>query len=441
MARVRYATPEDDAEAVPPDQRCIWPGCARRRAPGRASGSGRQKEYCEKADRPENGGGPEHTARNRWALRERAQRDRDWPASGPGGSAGGEAGEDAGHGPGLAGDEAGNGGEEDRAVRPGMPLTRAKLHAADLLEQARRQHGQALEALAAERDLYARLGEQLQVLADPAALDLEIAAVTLKAGREVSQAAEDAARARQEQLTARRERDEAVRARRDADQALAARTAELEAEHDRLLREALDAGLRAGRAEELAARARTAADEALHASEAARRAAEQAMAEAARQVSEAAGRADAAAVRADEAIRAAEERASAERQRADEQADRAARQAAEAIAAARADAEAARGHAQAASAEAAAARAEAAAAAERAASEAARRQGQQDRIAQLEAAGTAFRQEADRLRAARDRDITRLEVAHREAIDAERARARRAEAELDALRAERRPGS
>ena len=68
MAEIVYATVEDDAETVPPELRCIWPGCRRRRAPGRAARSGRQKEYCLKADRQEaGGGGPVHNARNRWA--------------------------------------------------------------------------------------------------------------------------------------------------------------------------------------------------------------------------------------------------------------------------------------------------------------------------------------------------------------------------------------
>ena len=78
MVQIRYATAEDDAEDAPPGERCIWPGCRRRRAPGRAGGSGRQKEYCEKADRPAGGtgpgGGPVHNARNRWAARERTLR-------------------------------------------------------------------------------------------------------------------------------------------------------------------------------------------------------------------------------------------------------------------------------------------------------------------------------------------------------------------------------
>src|SRR6516165_12412375 len=69
MAEIVYATVADDAETVPAGLRCIWPGCTRRRAPGRTAGSGRQREYCLKADRPEAGGGPVHNARNRWAWR------------------------------------------------------------------------------------------------------------------------------------------------------------------------------------------------------------------------------------------------------------------------------------------------------------------------------------------------------------------------------------
>src|SRR5277367_482356 len=53
--------------AVPAELRCVWPGCTRQRAAGRATGSGRQKEYCLQADPPESGGGPVHNARNRWA--------------------------------------------------------------------------------------------------------------------------------------------------------------------------------------------------------------------------------------------------------------------------------------------------------------------------------------------------------------------------------------
>ena len=202
MGQIRYATQADDAQDVPADQQCIWPGCTRRRAAGRASGSGRRKEYCEKADRPDQGGGPEHNARNRWALRERGPRDGEVRDSAPGDL-----------GPGIS--APGDSGAADPGSRP---LTLAKLHAGELLDQARRQHAAALDALAAERELYSRLAEQFQVLADPATLDLEIAAVTLKAGREVSQAAEDAARARHAQLTAERERDAATRARTEAEQ-------------------------------------------------------------------------------------------------------------------------------------------------------------------------------------------------------------------------------
>ena len=126
-----------------------------------------------------------------------------------------------------------------------MPLTSAKLHATELLEQARRQQAAALAALAAERELYASLAGHLQAMADPAALDLEITAVTLKAGREVAQAAEDAARARHAQLTAQRDRDEAIAGRQEAERILAHRAAELDAERDRLLQDAL--GRRAAR--------------------------------------------------------------------------------------------------------------------------------------------------------------------------------------------------
>jgi len=175
MARIRYAAPEDDAQAVPADQRCIWPGCNRHRAPGRSSGSGRQPEYCEKANRPEDGGGPEHTARNRWALREREQREREQRERAQEAASADHA--DAGRSPGAegrTGQPAGD-GEQATAGRLGqyggtgqhggtghqhgaaLPLSAAKLHASDLLEQARRQHAGALAALAAERELYERL--------------------------------------------------------------------------------------------------------------------------------------------------------------------------------------------------------------------------------------------------------------------------------------------
>src|SRR5260370_29592 len=322
MVRIRYATPEDDAEEVPADQRCIWPGCTRRRAAGRAAGSGRQREYCEKASRPEDGGGPEHNARNRWALRERTLR-----AAGPGDGPRDAGLDDPGRrgaGPRDAGQQApdeGDPGAGAGAARGEMPLSAAKLHASDLLEQARRQHASALAALAAERELYARLAGQFEIMADPAALDLEIAAVPLKAGR-----------------------------------AVAARTGGRDQDGEGVVTGAGDAGRRADSAEERPSRARKDADQARREAEAARQdaarsreqaeraraeaaqsrqAAEQAKAGAARQVAEAAARADAAAVRADDAVRAAQERTSAERERADA-ASRAHAEAAQRLGAARA---------------------------------------------------------------------------------------------------------
>ncbi|HEY6789583.1 MAG TPA: hypothetical protein VI365_19970, partial [Trebonia sp.] len=433
---------------VPAEQRCIWPGCTRRRAAGRASGSGRQPEYCEKADRPGAGGGHEHNARNRWALRNQELRDKGLGGTGVRESR--EAGlDEPRQGPGPRREPAADGsGGGAGAVRDPMPLTYAKLHASELLDQARRQHAGALAALAAERETYARLGEQLQALADPAALDLEIAAVTLRAGREIAQAAEDAARARQAQLAAEQARDQAIAGRRDAERVLAERTAELEQERDVLIRDALAAALRADQAQEQAAEARAAAAESRQASEEDKRAAEVAKAEAARQVTEASARADAAAVRADEAVRAAQGRADAERERADADAERATRQVAAAQddaqaarrdgAEARAEARELRSRLTAASAGLTAARAEAEAARVRAADQQAR---QNADITRLAAVSDQLREDADRQRADRDRDLARLEAAHREAIEAERARTRRAEGEHDALRAGQPPAA
>ncbi len=460
MTRIRYATAEDDAEDVPPEERCIWPGCTRRRAPGRAGGSGRQKEYCEKADRPGThgtgrGGGPEHNARSRWAARERALRAAPGAATSQGEAvppAAAPQGSLAARDDSLATPAAIAPGEPGGDGPDAAPWTYAKLHATELLGRARRQHAAALEALTTERDLYARLAGQLQVLADPAALDLEIAAVTLRAGREVSQAAEDAARARQAQLTAQRERDEAIAGRRDAEALAASRTAELDAERDRLLREALDAGLRADAAVEQAADARQDADQARQDAGQATREAGQARQEAervkdaaARQVAEAAARADAAAVRADEAVRREQERATAERARADAHAQRAAEQVASAAAAAdkardeagaaRAQRDTARVEAGALRFELTALRAEATASAERAAQQSATLRAD---ISRLREEARQSRQDADRARAERDRDLARLEAAHRDAINAERARAVRAEGELDSLRAAQR---
>src|SRR5215469_2116343 len=93
MAEIVYATVADDAETVPAELRCIWPGCTRRRAPGRAAGSGRQREYCLKADRPDAGGGPVHNARNRWAWRRTASAAADGGSTVTGGSAPGDGGD------------------------------------------------------------------------------------------------------------------------------------------------------------------------------------------------------------------------------------------------------------------------------------------------------------------------------------------------------------
>src|ERR1700761_6583139 len=80
----------------PESETCIWPGCTRPRAPGRVSGSGRQKEYCLQADPPELGGGPGHNARNRWAVL------RGGPASPGSLTAGDEAAGESGDEPGSS---------------------------------------------------------------------------------------------------------------------------------------------------------------------------------------------------------------------------------------------------------------------------------------------------------------------------------------------------
>src|ERR1700733_12125263 len=209
-------------QAVPAEQRCVWPGCTRRRAAGRATGSGRQKEYRLQADPPEAGGSPVHNARNRWAsLRSAANRAAQHPADSPeetrGDGAGGigldfagSADVSAGH-PGT-----GTGGRESAgSVRDELLFSSTKKRASDLLEQARRQHAAATESLRAEHELYQRL----RALPDPPSLDLEIAAVASRAGASVAQAEEDAARARRAQLAAERERDDAARLRAHADSA------------------------------------------------------------------------------------------------------------------------------------------------------------------------------------------------------------------------------
>ena len=417
MAEIVYATMADDAETVPAELRCIWPGCRRRRAPGRAAGSGRQREYCLKADRQEAGGGPVHNARNCWAWRRTAGAADDG-ASGDGRGA-------------TAGAAAVDGGEAPPSVRDIWPVSSARQRAGELLEQAREQHAAALAALRAERELYEELGDQFRRMGDPATIDLEITSIGLKAGRDVSQAAEEAARARRAQLRADRERDEAVRLKEQADaaaeqfaadteaaeRALAQRTSEFERERDLLLRKAREAEERAARvtaeagATAAAAQAKAVAAEerADVRSERARRQAADAAAEARRQTAEArdqaaeqvtAARADAERAREE----AARERGEAERARADSER-------------ARADAEAIR--------------------------EALRQAGDHARagIAAAEASAAAANAraavigaEVERLRGERAAELSRLQAAHQAALDAERARAKRAEDELDALR-------
>ncbi|HEX8007474.1 MAG TPA: hypothetical protein VF482_13725 [Trebonia sp.] len=401
MADIAYATIEDDAESAPVDQQCIWLGCTRRRAPGRASGSGRQKEYCLKANRPENGGGPVHNARNRWAQREREE---------------------------AAGTVARLPTADDGQVPPPRPVTTAKQRAGELLEQARRQHASTLASLEVERELYALAGEQFRVMSDPASLDLEIAAIGLKAGRDISAAGEEVARAQRGRLDAERERDEAVRLKDEADaaaeqfaedteaaeRALAERAAEFERERDELLARVLQAGQHADRvraeAEEVKAAAARQAENAGRQAE-----------EAARQAENAGRRAEEAGRQAQDAIRQARERVSAAEARADTQIEQARQQAAAAAADARREIAAARGEAEAARADAEAMRAGIARAEREAAA--------------ADARAAAVQAGIERLREGHAKELARLEAAHREAIGAERARAERAEATLDALRA------
>ena len=270
-------------QAVPAEQRCVWPGCTRRRAAGRATGSGRQKEYCLQADPPEAGGSPVHNARNRWAsLRSAANRAAQHPADsaedargdgtqGIGSDTAGSADVSAGHqGTGTGG------GQSAGSVRDELLFSATKKRASDLLEQARRQHAAATESLRAEHELYQRLGQQLTALADPASLDLEIAAVASRAGASVAQAEEDAARARRAQLAAERERDDAARLRAHADAAAEQLAADAEAAELALAERTAEFDLdratfvaRAREAEELADRSRAVAAEAQAAAEAA----------------------------------------------------------------------------------------------------------------------------------------------------------------------------
>ena len=448
---------------VPAGQRCVWPGCTRRRAAGRSAGSGRQKEYCLQADSPEAGGGPVHNARNRWAALRSASHRAALEATG---SADGDGYGGLGDGPDSVGHpRTAMGGREEAAIVPDqLPYSAAKKRASDLLEQARRQHAAAIASLQAERELYQRLGEQLTALTDPGALDLELAAIASRAGAAVAQAEEDGVRARRAQLTAERERDDAVRLRGHADAAaeqlasdaeaaeaaLAERTAAFDRDRAALLERARDADGRADRARVDAAAARTAAEQAAvdaaasvsearehaateigqaqaRADEAiaqARRAAEEAAAQARRQSAE---QVTAAMDRAREQVAGAEARADAQTDRARRDVDAARRETATAIADASAATERARAEALAArdaSAGAAASAANASARADASAAEAERARAEIGRL----------REELRRLDAAHDAEVGRLTAAHQAALDAERARAARAETELDAMR-------
>ena len=320
--------------SVPAEQRCAWPGCTRRRAAERTTGSGRQKEYCLQADPPESGGGPVHNARNRWSsLRSAALRAAQHPpdgaedadgvgSRGAGPAATGSANASVSH-PGTGTE----GGQSAGPVRDELLFSTTKKRASDLLEQARRQHAAAAESLRAERELYQRLGEQLTALADPASLDLEIAAIASRAGASVAQAEEDAARARRAQLAAERQRDDAARLRAHADAAAEQLAADAEAAELALAERTAEFDLdraafvaRAREAEELADRFRTAAAEAQATAEAAEaRAATDVIA--ARE--QAAAETASARARADEAIagarREAEEAMAATRREAAEQ--------------------------------------------------------------------------------------------------------------------------
>jgi GntR family transcriptional regulator len=334
------------------------------------------------------------------------------------------------------------GGESAGTVRDELVFSVTKKRASDLLEQARRQHAAAAENLRAERELYQRLGEQLTALADPASLDLEIAAIASRAGASVAQAEEDAARARRAQLAAERERDDAIRLRAHADDAaeqlaadaeeaelaLAERTAEFDLDRATFV-------ARARQAEEFADRSRVAVAEA-------RAAGEEAETRAAAETASAQARADDAIERArraaEDAIadarREAAEQVAAAQARADTAADQARRDG-EAVrretAAAVADASAAtdRARAEAATARdvAADAQANAATAGARADAATAEAERARDEISRL-------RDELGRLAAAREAEVARLAAAHQAALEAERGRAVRAENELDVLR-------
>jgi hypothetical protein len=420
----------DDAAAL--EDQCIWPGCTRPRAPGRASGSGRQKEYCLQAGLSEPGGGPVHNARNRWAaLRGGAARR---PAGGTDDDALG------GRAPGTAGppDAAQReGGQAEHApVLDQGPVTGAKRRASELLEQARRQHAAALAGLRAELELYQRAGAELAGLGDPAALDLEIATIAARAGRQVAQAEQDAADARRAQLAAQRERDKALRRAAEAEAAaeqltedtqaaeqfLADRTAEFGRDRESLSRRAREAA-------ELAAAAGVRAEEAAAAAAAAQERAQQ---EAAEARSRAEGLIAAARREAAQAVTEAREQAARERALLAERASAAGAEADRA----RADAAQARASADRARDEAGAARAERDSAQAAAAAAAAATAAADARAAASAAELERAHEELSRLRAAHAAELARLDSAHTALLDAERGRAARAETDLAALRTE-----
>jgi len=447
--------------------RCIWPGCTRPRAPGRVSGSGRQKEYCLQADPPEEGGGPVHNARNRWAvLRSGAARhvsdtgDVGGQGSAPARPVAGPAQEGArNRGSYEAGQRSGGGGQSAASVRDPGPFTGAKKRASELLEQARRQHAATLDGLRAERELYKQVGEELAALSDPAALDLEIATIAARAGRQVAQSEQDAADARRAQLAAERERDEAVRLRAAADDAaeqltedaaaaeriLAERTAGFERDLADLTSRArtAEAAGRAARDEAAAVKAaaeaemsaaRDRAEQASARAEEARAAAATARDQARREVAEAQARADslvtAARIAAEKSVAGVREQAAREQalveQRAsaaDAEADRA-----------RADAAGAREAADRAREEARAARAERDIAQAAAASATAARAAAEARATAVTGELERVRDELSRLRDVHAGELARLESAHEALLGAERARAARAEADLAAAR-------
>src|SRR6202046_5656764 len=162
-------------QAVPAEQRCVWPGCTRRPAAGGAGGAGPQKGDCLQPAPPEAGGSPVHNARNRWAsLRSAANRAAQYPADraedadgdgtqGIESDGAGSADVSAGHqGTGTGG------GQSVGSVRDELLFSSTKKRASDLLEQARRQHAAATESLRAEHELYQRLRPQPTALAAPA---------------------------------------------------------------------------------------------------------------------------------------------------------------------------------------------------------------------------------------------------------------------------------